>query len=924
MSTQAAPPDLKSRHRAMWASGDYPHMVDTFLVPVGERLAAACPIADGTRVLDVAAGTGNAAIPAAARGAKVTASDLTPELLDDGRRRAEAAGLELDWVVADAESLPFADASFDVVMSAIGVMFAPYHQVAADELVRVCRPGGTIALLSWTPEGMLGALFRTMGPFAPPPPPGAQPPPLWGSEEHLQALFGGRVELHTLERDVLEITAFDAAARLRRALQGPLRADDRRARPTPPAPGARRSSTTRWTGSATSGIAARPTGHASRRSTSWRSAPGAELLCGDPAAGILGCMAMSAAAASLQEGRLAMERGDWQAAREAFEAVLEDGESADAREGLGQALWFLGEVAEGIASRERAFEEHLRAGHCSDAARVAVWVSHQHLIAGRASAARGWLARSERALEGIEGCAGRGWVAVERARHSMSVDEQIGHARRAIEIARETGEDNLEVCALSVLGKAEVTAGHLDEGMRLLEEAMATAAAGRWRNVHTVAEAYCNLIEACAGVGEWDRAHEWCELVDRFAQQYGTAPLLASCRTIHADVLLAAGRWPEAEHALAGALETHSRYVPELGAPTVGTLAELRIRQGRLADAERLLAGSAEHPAALRALALLRLAEDRPGAAVALLERGLRGTEGNAVRATQLLAPLVDGRLACGDVQGAGVAADDLAELARSSGIRLIEARARLAAARVELAARARRRGRRVRAPGTRGVRRAGDAVRRRRGSVGARAGDRRRRAGRRLRRGARRACRLPRARRLTGDERRRGAPAGARQRRGRPPARRRRSDGARAGGARADRARDVQRAHRPGARHQREDRRPPREPHPDEAGREQPHGGGDARAARRALRCSQMATDVPQRELRNNTASLLRRVEAGERLRITVHGHPIAELVPVDRAPEFVPFGELVAGLQGLMRPDDPLDQELRELDEMPRDPFA
>jgi SAM-dependent methyltransferase len=209
MSTQAAPPDLKSRHRAMWASGDYPHMVDTFLVPVGQRLAAACPIAEGTRVLDVAAGTGNAAIPAAARGAKVTASDLTPELLDDGRRRAEAAGLELDWVVADAESLPFADASFDVVMSAIGVMFAPYHQVAADELVRVCRPGGTIALLSWTPEGMLGALFRTMGPFAPPPPPGAQPPPLWGSEEHLQALFGGRVELQTLERDVLEITAFE-------------------------------------------------------------------------------------------------------------------------------------------------------------------------------------------------------------------------------------------------------------------------------------------------------------------------------------------------------------------------------------------------------------------------------------------------------------------------------------------------------------------------------------------------------------------------------------------------------------------------------------------------------------------------------------------------------------------------------------------
>ena len=160
------------------------------------------------RVLDVASGTGNAAIPAAQAGADVTASDLTPELLEAGRRHAEAQGLELEWVEADAESLPFGDESFDVVMSSIGAMFAPHHQEVADELVRVCRPGGTIALLSWTPGGMLGALFRMMGPFAAPPPPGAQPPPLWGSEDHLRELFGDRVEWRKLERDVLEITAF--------------------------------------------------------------------------------------------------------------------------------------------------------------------------------------------------------------------------------------------------------------------------------------------------------------------------------------------------------------------------------------------------------------------------------------------------------------------------------------------------------------------------------------------------------------------------------------------------------------------------------------------------------------------------------------------------------------------------------------------
>jgi SAM-dependent methyltransferase len=201
--------ELKARHAKMWASGDYPGMVETFLLPLGPRLVHACGIAAGMRVLDVAAGTGNASLPAAKAGANVTASDLTPELLDAGRQRAEAEGLTLEWAVADAENLPFEDESYDVVMSSIGAMFAPRHKEVADELVRVCKRGGTIGMLNWTPEGMIGALFRTMGPFAPPPPPGAQPPPLWGSEDHMRELFGDRIEFHTLERDNLEVTAFE-------------------------------------------------------------------------------------------------------------------------------------------------------------------------------------------------------------------------------------------------------------------------------------------------------------------------------------------------------------------------------------------------------------------------------------------------------------------------------------------------------------------------------------------------------------------------------------------------------------------------------------------------------------------------------------------------------------------------------------------
>lgn len=389
-----------------------------------------------------------------------------------------------------------------------------------------------------------------------------------------------------------------------------------------------------------------------------------------------------------RDGRRALEAAQWVAAREAFEAVLAtDPDSPDALEGHGLAIWFLGDLEDGIAAREQAFEGYVRAKRCSDAARTAVWVSHQHLIGGRASAARGWLARAERAVEDIGDCPGQGWVAVERARHATSVEEGVEHALRAMAIAREHGDGDLEVFALSLLGRAQVDAGHVQHGMKLLEEAMAAATAGRIRNVHTLAEAYCNLITACTGAGEWQRATEWCALVDEFAREHGTMPLLGACRTIHADVLLATGRWADAEQALESALAMHARYVPAMGAPALASMAELRVRQGRIPEAEQLLAGREEHPGSLRALAHLRIAQQQPHVAAALLERGLLGAEGDAVRTIQLLAPLVDARLACGQVETADATARRLADLAFSTGIILAGARADLAAARVAFAA---------------------------------------------------------------------------------------------------------------------------------------------------------------------------------------------------------------------------------------------
>jgi SAM-dependent methyltransferase len=199
---------LKTRHRAMWAMGDYPAVARDVIPDLGATLVEATGVRAGDRVLDVAAGSGNAAIPAALAGADVIASDLTPELFDAGRAEAAARGASLEWQEADVESLPFADATFDVVLSSVGVMFAPHHQAAADEIVRVTRPGGRIGLASWTPEGFIGQMFAAMKPFMAPPPPGASPPPLWGDETHVRALLGDRVGDVDTRREMLRVEHF--------------------------------------------------------------------------------------------------------------------------------------------------------------------------------------------------------------------------------------------------------------------------------------------------------------------------------------------------------------------------------------------------------------------------------------------------------------------------------------------------------------------------------------------------------------------------------------------------------------------------------------------------------------------------------------------------------------------------------------------
>jgi len=179
---------LKSRQQAAWSSGDYA-VIGTTLQIVGEQLAEACDLRWDERVLDVAAGNGNATLAAARRGCRVVSTDYVDTLLERGAERARAERLNVDFQTADAEDLPFADASFDAVLSTFGVMFSPDHARAAAEMARVCRPGGRIGLANWTPESMVGRMFGVLGRQIPPPA-GVQPPSLWGVQTHLQSLFG--------------------------------------------------------------------------------------------------------------------------------------------------------------------------------------------------------------------------------------------------------------------------------------------------------------------------------------------------------------------------------------------------------------------------------------------------------------------------------------------------------------------------------------------------------------------------------------------------------------------------------------------------------------------------------------------------------------------------------------------------------------
>jgi ubiquinone/menaquinone biosynthesis C-methylase UbiE len=219
--TPAGSPSVKARQQAMWASGDFA-VIGTTLQIVGELLCEEIDLRSGEHVLDVAAGNGNATLAAARRFARVTSTDYVPALLERGRQRAGVEGLDVTFEVADAEALPYPPASFDVVLSTFGVMFAPEHTQAASELMRVCRLGGRIGLAAWTPEGFLGDLFRVVAKHVPPIP-GVRSPLLWGTDAHIQDLFGSATTIrHTVRHFAFRYRSAEHWVDVFRAFYGPV------------------------------------------------------------------------------------------------------------------------------------------------------------------------------------------------------------------------------------------------------------------------------------------------------------------------------------------------------------------------------------------------------------------------------------------------------------------------------------------------------------------------------------------------------------------------------------------------------------------------------------------------------------------------------------------------------------------------------
>jgi DNA-binding CsgD family transcriptional regulator len=387
----------------------------------------------------------------------------------------------------------------------------------------------------------------------------------------------------------------------------------------------------------------------------------------------------------LRGGERAIAAADWETARACLERVLEEGDSPDALTGLSKVAMIEREYERAIELRERAFDLYKAADQVARASDSAMWLTFMYVTYhGNFSAALGWKERAASVLDGTEESAAHGWLALLEAPFSRDPAEREQLAVSALAIARRFGDVDLEIEALALLGEAYVVGGQVVEGMRLLDEAMAAVTAGRVRDHFALGEIYCRLLSACEAALDVRRATDWLSMVDRYV--VWTDFVRPTCRTHYGGILVALGRWADAEAELLAAMEGFDRGYRGDRMFAALRLADLRVRQGRMEEAERLLEGGEWHPTARRLAATIALAR---GDASLASELGELCAEGSAL-ADPTCAPalelLIVTRLAIGDAVAAHEAADRLATVARASRLERLEACATLAAGRVAAA----------------------------------------------------------------------------------------------------------------------------------------------------------------------------------------------------------------------------------------------
>jgi DNA-binding NarL/FixJ family response regulator len=399
-------------------------------------------------------------------------------------------------------------------------------------------------------------------------------------------------------------------------------------------------------------------------------------------------VAAASAETALGRGYEALGSGDWEGARDAFQQALDSAGSAEALDGLGRALWWLRDERGAVVHRERAYAGFRRDGELARAARVALWLAREYGLAfDNDAAARGWLARAERLLRDVAPGAERGWLELARSEGARDAAAAAGLASSALDVALAARDPDLELRALAQLGLAEVTLGEVDQGLARLDEAMAAATSGEPADLETFADICCTLMLACERAGDSERPQQWSRVLDTFVRSYDHVTLLAFCRTCCADVFAANGRIDAAEAEL-------ERAVHELAAtgqrsrciPPSARLAEIRVLQGRLDEAEQLLEGLESEPEAVQARVSVRLARGEPGAASALLVRRLDELGWTNLVAAPLLAQLVETRLAEGRPDDARAPAAALDVVAGSEGRDRVAALAVAAHGRLALA----------------------------------------------------------------------------------------------------------------------------------------------------------------------------------------------------------------------------------------------